>query len=360
MAAFVILAMGCLLLLIRIPHEQRTEKLRVARFWLAMAYFILAAPHFMEYFCETDADVRTMASFTLATAAFQSLLFTATMLTFILPGYVTRRRTLRQVGVVAVAAGIFLSAAFGCRNPYPVLAIGLVAYIGQITYYTWLFRRKYAESLRRLESYYDEDAHMQLRWVKCGFYAALAVGITASVSAYFPPVLYSLFTIAYILFYIWFVSRFSNYAAKVNYYLPAAIHAEQKTEVPVTATTCTDFASAENEEKASALQLSIGRWIAERGYAKSDVGIEEIAAQLGTDIDFLRYYFRNRMSSDFRSWRGELRIREAQRIMDEQPELSVAQVGERVGITDRSNFRSQFCKIVGMSPTEYKCKNRED
>lgn len=358
MAAFVILAMGCLLLLIRIPHEQRTAKLRVARFWLAMAYFILAAPHFVEYFCETDADVRTMASFTLATAAFQSLLFTATMLTFILPGYVTRRRTLRQVGVVAVAAGVFLAAAFGCRNLYPVLAIGLVAYIGQITYYTWLFRRNYAESLRRLESYYDEDARAQLQWVKCGFYAALAVGITASVSAYFPPVLYSLFTIAYILFYIWFVSRFSNYAAKVNYYLPAVIHAEQKAEPPV-AVTCTDFDSVENKEKAAALQLSIEKWVADRGYVKSEVGIEDIAAQLGTDIDFLRYYFRTYMSSDFRPWRGELRIREAQRIMDEEPELSVTQVGERVGITDRSNFRSQFCKIVGMSPTQYKCKNKE-
>lgn len=122
-AAFVMLVLGCLLLGIRIPHEERTAKLRVARFWLAMAYFILAIPHFVEYFCRTDADTRTMASFTLATAALQSLLFTATLLTFILSEFVTRQRTLHQVGVVAVTAGIFLAAAFGCRNPYPVLAV---------------------------------------------------------------------------------------------------------------------------------------------------------------------------------------------------------------------------------------------
>lgn len=354
--AVVLTLLGGILLGIRIPKEQRTVKLRVARLVLALSYFVLAAPNMLECFLPMRTDMLITATFTLGTAAFQSLLFTATMLTFILPGYVTRRRTLCQLGPVVVGVAIFITAAFCCDNPFPVLVVGLVVYIGQITYYTLLFRRKYAESLRRLEEYYDEDVHARLRWVKCGFYAALGIGIAAAISAYLPVSLYNLFTITYTLFYAWFALRFFNYAAKIYYYLPAVVHAEQKQEAPVTPT-CTDFTSMEDEERVAALEHAIDQWISNRGYAKTDMGIEEITAELGTDIDFLRYYFRTRMSSDFRSWRGELRIREAQRIMDTEPELSLAQVSERVGITDRSNFRSLFCKIAGMSPSEYRCKS---
>lgn len=354
--AVVMTLLGGILLGIRIPKEQRTVKLRVARLVLALSYFVLAAPNLLECFLPTHTDMLITATFTLATAAFQSLLFTATMLTFILPGYVTHRRTLCQLGPVVAGVTIFLTAAFCCPNPYPVLVAGLVVYIGQITYYTLLFRRKYAESLRRLEEYYDEDVHARLRWVKCGFYAALSIGIAAAISAYLPVSLYNLFTITYTLFYAWFALRFFNYAAKLYYYLPAVVHTEQKPKVPVT-TTCTDYTSMENEGKIGALQQSIDQWVSDRGYTKSDVGIDQIASELGTDIDFLRYFFRTRISSDFRSWRSELRIREAQRIMDEEPQLSVTQVSERVGITDRSNFRSLFCKIVGMSPSEYRCKS---
>jgi AraC-like DNA-binding protein len=352
---------GCLLLGIHIPREQRMVKLRVARLVLAVSYFVLSIPNYTEYFFRMDTDTRVIASFTLATAAFQSLLFTATMLTFILPSYVTRRRILSQIGGVVVGVAIFLTGVFYCRNPHLVLAVGMTAYVGQLVCYTLLFRRKYAESLKRLEEYYDEDVHARLRWVKCGFYAALSIGIAAAVSAYLPASLYNLFTITYTLFYAWFVLRFFNYAAKVYYYLPTVAHTEQKTEEPEAVAVCTDFTPVKNEEKAVALKQSLDRWIADRGYTKSDVGIEQIAAELGTDLYFLRNYFRTRMSSDFRSWRSELRIREAQRIMDEEPELSVTQVGERVGIADRSNFRILFCKIAGMSPSQYKSEseNRE-
>lgn len=70
----------------------------------------------------------------------------------------------------------------------------------RLPYYTWLFRRKYRESLRRLENYYDEDESKQLRWVKCGFYAALCIGIAASVSVYFPAHFAFYFTVVYIVF----------------------------------------------------------------------------------------------------------------------------------------------------------------
>lgn len=92
--------------------------------------------------------------------------------------------------------------------------VALAVYAVQLVCYTLLFRRKYAECLRLLEEYYDEDQHARLRWTKFGFYAALSVGIAASLSVWLPPVAYNIFTVGYILFYGWFAGRFCNYVVK--------------------------------------------------------------------------------------------------------------------------------------------------
>ncbi len=390
-SAVVMTLLGYMLLGIHIRRDGKMAKLRVARLILALSYFVLAVPSYMEYFCDTETDTRVIAALTLSTAAFQSLLFTATLLAFILPHFVTRRRVLRQVGAVTIAVAVFLPVALFSPNPSPILYIGLAAYGCQLVYYTIVFRRKYAESLHRLETYYDEDERARLRWVKNGFYAALLVGIVAAISVYLPLLLYNVFTVAYIIFYTWFVIRFNNYVTDAGFYLSAVEEpqveevqaAEVQTEEPeVTAVASSSSSSsaaaaeaeAEEEEEEEVeetlnpilqskelhLRQALDKWVAAKGYVKNDIGTAEVATELGTDLVTLRRYFNTYLPPDFRAWRMELRIREAQRIMKEEPGLPVSQVRERVGINDRSNFRSQFTKITGITPTRYKEQQKTD
>lgn len=413
--------LGCILLGIHIQRKQEMKTLRIARLILALSYFVLAVPSYMEYFCCTKSDNWIIAVLTLSTAAFQSLLFTATLLVFILPQFITRRRTFRQAGSVVIAVALFLPTALCCRDCCPLLLMGLAAYVCQLIYYIILFRRKYAESLHKLENYYDEDERNRLKWVKFGFYAALTIGIVAAISTYLPRPLYNAFTVAYLLFYAWFVVRFHNYVADASFYLPAVTmvteetdcteegtgysteeadnsgkeagysgkgtsapgkgtgslkqetdsygkdtgntgrEPEERVEVPhkTDETTKEEMPMLPLQEKERQLQQTLEKWVADKGYTKKDIGTAEIAAELGTDLVSLRRYFHTYLPPDFRAWRMELRIREAQRIMKEEPELSISQVGERVGIADRSNFRCQFSKITGMLPADYKEKLRE-
>lgn len=358
--------LGSMLLGIRIRHSKEMAKLHVARVMLSISYFVLAVPAYLEYFCHTETDTRVIATFTLATAAFQSLLFTATLLTLILPHYVTRRRTLCQAGAVTAAVAIFLPLALCSRNPFPVLCTGLAAYGCQLVYYTRLFRQKYNESLRKLETYYDEDEHARLRWVKIGFYAALIVGAAAAVSTYLPPLFYNVFMVVYIVFYTWFVVRFYNYVADAGFYLSAVTATTKEPDsigeepegrdIPEE----TPAAPTRLQEKELRFQQALDVWVASKGYIKKDIGTAEIAAELGTDLPFLRHYFHTYLPPDFRAWRMELRIREAQRIMEAEPDLPISQVGEKVGISDRSNFRCQFIKITGILPADYKAKLKEN
>ena len=303
--------LGWQLCSIHIPHREDTHRLRTARAILAASYFILAIPAFCELFNGGEADRKIIAVFTIAVAAYQSLLFTVTLLTFIQPLYVTCHRVRIQAGIVTVAVALFLFMALTSEECW-VFFVALAVYAVQLVCYTLLFRRKYAECLRLLEEYYDEDQHARLRWTKFGFYAALSVGIAASLSVWLPPVAYNIFTVGYILFYGWFAGRFCNYVVKINYYL-----------------------------------------VAERRFTRPEEGREQIARELGTTKEFLCWYFKNEIGRDFRPWRVGLRIEYAKQLLAEELGISMNDLARKVGFATKSNFYGYFKKLTGETPVEY-------
>lgn len=85
---------------------------------------------------------------------------------------------------------------------------------------------------------------------------------------------------------------------------------------------------------------------------QDDQTVEEIAAELGISHAMMKWYFTNRMHTTFRTWRIELRVAEAKRLLGEEG-VSTAMVHKMVGIADKSNFHKHFHKYVGMTPREY-------
>lgn len=383
-SAIALTILGFQLCGVHIPRKKETRRLRTARVILSASYFILAVPAYAELFTGGTYNRKIVAVFTVATATYQSLLFTATMLTFIRPLFVTRRRVLIQAGMVTAAVALFVPVALTSDARW-IFYIALAAYVVQLVYYTAVFRRKYAESLARLEDYYDDDLHGQLLWVKFGFYAALAVGVVACVSSGFPPAAFNVFTIAYIVFYTWFANRFANYAAKLNYYLPAVAGQPEKEQsrtteftgsftgdIPVGNIPAEDvgvktfardvvtehpagagLSSEGLPEKMEKLRLSLAHWVTAKGYIRQEEGREQIARELGTDPDFLRWYFSTQMPQDFRSWRAGLRIGYAKELLAENPDISMNTLARKVGFNTRSNFYGHFKRITGETPVEY-------
>lgn len=385
-SAIALTILGFQLCGVHIPRKEETRRLRTARIILAASYFILAVPAYAELFTGGEYNRKVVAVFTIATAAYQSLLFTATLLTFICPRFVTRRRVLIQTGMVTAAVALFVPVALTSDERW-IFYVASAAYVAQLVYYTIVFRRKYVESLAQLEDYYDDDLHGQLRWVKFGFYAALAVGVAACISSGLPSAAFNVFTIGYIVFYTWFANRFVNYVAKLNYYLPAVVNQPEEVQprmaeitdvvtgdIPagddaVRETSCRDVSaelstateapaavgllSEVPPEKLEELRLALEHWVAARGYIRQEEGREQIARELGTDEDFLRWYFSTRMPQDFRSWRASLRIEYAKELLAENPGISMNTLAREVGFSTRSNFYGHFKRITGETPAEY-------
>ena len=172
----------------------------------------------------------------------------------------------------------------------------------------------------------------------------------------------------YVVFYGWFSSRFSNYAAKVNYYLPALTEQPEIKPEPeqpsVPEVAATELSDAERWEKTERLRVTLEQWVADRGYAVQEDRREQIARELGTTPNFLRWYFREQMSQDFLSWRVGLRIEYAKELLSEELGISMNELAQKVGFNTRGNFYTYFRKVMGETPTEYlnriKLKNRTE
>ncbi|MDR2951377.1 MAG: helix-turn-helix domain-containing protein [Prevotella sp.] len=225
-----------------------------------------------------------------------------------------------------------------------------------MVYYILLFRKKYAQYLKQLDDYYDEDEDNRLRWVKVSFYMALCIGVLALFMSYLPLQYVGCFISAIIIFYIFFAIKYSNYPLDFHYII-SAVYAREAT-LPITLES--DISEAELlplSEKEQKLQYAIDKWVEEKQYQYADVSRDDIAKGLGTDRNFLTYFFHNRMKIEFRVWRTQLRIEEAKELLIKYPDLSISKVGCIVGITDRSNFQKKFRGMVGLSPKNWRKEN---
>lgn len=83
------------------------------------------------------------------------------------------------------------------------------------------------------------------------------------------------------------------------------------------------------------------------------VTLEEVAAQLGETPSAISHRLKRKFGMSFSDYVGRIRVDRAKRLFRETG-LNVAAVGERVGITDQSNFARLFRKIEGISPPAYR------
>lgn len=365
-SAFVIAVLGVMLATTILPVDG-LEKLRKARNVLVPSYFVLA---FLSLVCcLTGYDRRIEPASTLFVASFQALLFTMSMLVFIRPGEVLWRTVFRQAAVITVA-GITLFATLFCFTDYYYLFFytGIIAYVIQLFFYTRKFTLAYQKTVQELEDYYDDDEESRLRWVKIGFYSALAIGVMA-LSILFYPGLYKFFVPLYILYYSFMVMWFVNYYRRMKFAIPVIeatlLDGWTKTDIPEENSDICLGNNVEEEngkeqitgdfptEKERVLHERLQQYIDRKEYCQMDIPFEKVVTSLGTTKSFLRRYMNDKYGMWFSTWRNELRINEACILWKKYPEISIMDMSLRIGYTDNGNFCRDFKKMVGATPKEY-------
>ena len=68
----------------------------------------------------------------------------------------------------------------------------------------------------------------------------------------------------------------------------------------------------------------------------------------------MRTFMKSENGMDFRSWRNQLRLRDACTMLREHPEMTAGQGRDAVGYSDGSTLHTDFRKFTGMSSSEYR------
>lgn len=97
----------------------------------------------------------------------------------------------------------------------------------------------------------------------------------------------------------------------------------------------------------------------EDNYANSEISVKTAAANLGISEGHLSHLFRKETDFTFLSYLTQCRVRAAKKLLKGH-QYKVYEVAEKVGYRDITYFSVIFKKSVGVSPSEYQDRYREE
>jgi AraC-like DNA-binding protein len=365
--------LAALLMLIKIPQSDYSSKLINSKLAIVVSFLICS---FMMYFTVSqydkpdiwDWDMFTMLSIYIV-VHFSTSIISYSMISLLKAGDHRHRMFVPGLFVSAIIAIMLLSAFRSGNMTYFwfMCIIALTAFLIQSVTYIVHFDKAYKHSLKELENYYDEDESHKIKWVKFCYVISMLTNIFILVYICFycfldyKMTIASLYTIWYLIYMLYMTSNFISFLGSHKLVLDAFAHRvlsgqdiiKRREERKVFKVSNPDEISL-NEKETAKLEHALQKWVDEKNYRKYDMSREEIAAQLKTSKEFLHHYFLNHMGMDFKTWRTQLRIEEAKKMLLEDKKISTNLVGEMCGFSDRSNFHRQFVKIVGCSPREWR------
>ena len=236
-------------------------------------------------------------------------------------------------------------------------AVYVVVFIAQCISHIIAFRKRYKEGQRKLEQYYDEEEDKKLKWIHFCYIIMMLTQMFILVYRLFPTGFMKVYNVWYSLFMLYFTANFISFLGSHKLTLDAFAY---KTMTGLNL----DFKKKKRSEAKSessidfrSLESALEKWIEQKKFSEFDKSREEVAKELGTSKEFLHLYFTTRKGVDFKTWRTELRINEAKKLLLENKEASTNVIGEIAGFSDRSNFYRQFVKLVGCSPKQWRESN---
>ena len=90
----------------------------------------------------------------------------------------------------------------------------------------------------------------------------------------------------------------------------------------------------------------------------SDISRENLAASLDISPNHLGKFFKVHTGKKINEYINELRISDAAKMLREQSDENIINIAFSVGFESLSTFNRAFLKVMGVTPTEYKEKNR--
>lgn len=364
--------LAALLMLIKIPNSDYSAKLTNSKVAIVMSFLICS---FMMFYALSQYGSPGISDWDmfLMLAIYIVVHFSTSIISYSMIALLKTERHKRQNLFVP---GLFVSAviAFMLLESYKsgnmnyfwfVCVVALVAFMIQSVTYIVYFDRAYKQSLKELEEYYDEDESHKIKWVRFCYVITMLTNlfILVYLCLYwfldYKMEVASLYTLWYLLYMLYLTANYISFLGSHKLVLDAFAHnvltisVRQKKAISHEARKEGDVRRNIDKEFAH-IDAELKKWVDNKMYCEYDKTRDQVVAELHTTKELLNLYFIHKVGADFRTWRTNLRINEAKKMLLENKELSVNMIAEMAGFSDKSNFHRQFTKVVGCSPKQYR------
>ncbi len=355
-----------ILMLIKVPATEYSKNITNAKTTIAVSFIVCA---FMMVFTLNKYsevwEYERFSSLTMLIAvSFSSLAMSYSMINLLDDKMISSNTFIVNIFLITSSSILLLEMATGTEKIlYHIsLAASLLLFASQSIFYIIMFDKAYKKSQKALNAYYDDEEEHKIRWIRFCYIIAMLTDLCLLVYMMIPTSFMKIYIAWYVLFMLYFTANFISFIGSHKMILDAFAHKTlsgqnlfpPKNKREKALKEDTEYDRKQMEKAFKAIQKNLGQWVADKKYREYDKSREEIAAELDTTKELLQLYFMTNIGQDFRSWRTELRINDAKRMLLEDKGTSIQLVGELCGFSDRSNFHTQFTRLTGCSPKKWR------
>ena len=365
--------LSLILLLIKVPNTDYSRKISKAKNTMAVCFLVCTVLMIITFRYSGIANYDTFASLMMfVVTAISSAILSYSLINVLEDNFIDNDKFFLNVGLVAVLSFVVVSSFFWDPSWYRTMLLtsSVVLFLIQCTIHILLFHKVYKKSVKKIEQYYDEDEDRRIRWIRFCYVIMMLTQVFILVYMLLPRGFMKIYILWYAVFLIYFSANFISFLGSHKIMLDAFAYkalsgqdlmrridenrrkklasrrkSDQNDEVSLPEYTASEFAK---------LQKSLERWVKDKKYKEYDRTRDEIALELHTSKEILHLYFTTKIGVDFRTWRTNLRVEEAKRLLLENKDASINIIAEASGFSDKSNFHRQFVKIVGCSPKQWR------
>ena len=108
----------------------------------------------------------------------------------------------------------------------------------------------------------------------------------------------------------------------------------------------------------SSIEESVRKWenSEEKPYLKEGLVLSDVAGDLGINYLQLSYFLNHHLGMNFNAWINSLRIGEAKRLLEEEPQTQISDIAYRSGFSDLTIFSRNFKKEEGITASAFRKK----
>lgn len=357
-----------LLFLIKVPQTEYSRKIAQTKNTIA-ACFLICSVLFFTCLRYSGSDALAGGSFEefasmmmFVITCMSSVVLSFSLINLLDEKFIASDKFYLNVGFVAVLSVVFMRSFWmdkGSALRVAIQVIYVIIFVLQCITHIIAFRRRYKECVKKLEHYYDEDEDQKLKWIHFCYVIMMLTQMFILVYRLFPTGFMRIYNVWYSLFMLYFTANFISFLGSHKLALDAfaykALSGQDLVKRVRSAKKAGNKAQeSQTEVEFRKLERSLEQWVKQKKYVEFDKSREELAAELNTTREILHLYFTTCKGVDFKTWRTELRVEEAKRLLLKNKDVSVNIIGEMAGFSDRSNFHRQFVKIVGCSPKQWR------